>query len=243
MSEQKSDVISRIFSSATGLGAVSTAIISAVVGVGTVAIWGNEYIKKIDTSQIEITQVKTELQELRQNYKDLASAYNELMKAGVGLGAAGQQGPAGPQGPVGAKGPDGAPGMDSKQSTVFDDTIVQSMIQTELKKMNLNVHNQPSLIDNRVSLSNCIVLDQKVAKFWLKIKIDTEFCLTDGEIVARVANIDTFSVTFSAPSQPHFWCNTGSKCSFGWFDGYTYGIESLTTEDDRREAVLIFTKK
>lgn len=253
MSDVGGSSIGKKVSGLSTIGSLSTIAVTAIASIGGIAVWGSDYLRKIDNSQTEITSLRTELQDLRANYTELANSYSNLSKNGIAQGVAGPQGPAGPMGTqgsagaMGPQGPKGDAGPAGSNASGVDEATISALVQKELAALGAGSSGGSNVAASGIPMagipSGCVVLNQTEPKFRFEVKIGMEFCLPDGEIIARVNSVDANSVNYRSPSQSGWYCYTGRSCELDWFDGYFYNIESIKKQGGDEVATFLFKRK
>jgi hypothetical protein len=249
MSENNTGVLARSFAGVTSLGSLVSIGSSVVLAIGTVAIWGADNIRKIDTAEKNTANLQGEIAELRKEVSSLSAELQSVVSKGAIVGPQGKIGPqgeAGPQGPRGEKGDkgdrgeNGAPG---ESATEVDLVAIQDLVRSELAKM----PQASSGVSGGIALANteadCMVFRPQELKVRLEFAAGMKFCLDDGELVTSVRKLTDDTIYFNNPGGGNWSCSLNWKCEFNWLKGYEFFIEKMDNSGAETKAITIFKKK
>ncbi|WP_081762504.1 hypothetical protein [Xanthobacter sp. 126] len=170
----------------------ATGLTTAVVGIGSFAIYANNYLSQIDGSQVKIRDLERQVEELK-------ASPSRSVPGGVS-GPKGERGPVGPPGPQGPQGEQGAPGPEGKKG---DPSIsradIQKMIDAALagKGAYVSVASVPQLAAFKAG--DCLPLSDLNDKGLASFKNGAEFCDREGRVMLNVTLVSEARINFWTP--------------------------------------------
>ncbi|MBP1850522.1 collagen-like triple helix repeat-containing protein [Rhizobium halophytocola] len=225
-------------------------VAGALIALG---IWVGNLKNQVDSSQVEVAQLKGQVTQLQELLQKTQSATLTGLRGPAGQkgekGDPGEPGPIGPRGPrgeVGAQGEQGTPGAVGRASVseaaIRD--IVNDALEAKLRALpsgKAGNSSQPNGTTNIFDTSDCLQVNEIRSLDVLILRKGLEFCEADGRLLATVGDVAERGYVYIPVAGNGFdQCHLNHKCSFRFMGSQQYVFERVARDD--QGVVALFRK-
>lgn len=220
-------------------------VLAAVVGpTFFVSQYVNDLRNDVTSSKAEVERLKGQVDQLQVILDKTQSTISS-----------GSPGPKGDKGDVGERGEQGPKGDRGPAGVTTDISSVQALVReavtAEIKALALTTTSSPAPLasttfvdaSGELDLSQCLPADQIKKANVITINQGAEFCGSDGTLLAKVEQLESNSILFSAPGEGNWLLRKGRKRSFTWDNNREYFIERVSDEGGKMLATIRFADK